>query len=133
MQRKSKLYLAVTGFFVLGITPSALMNLLQPQVMVDGFTSLGYPLYLGTILGVAKLLGIAAILHPRFNRIKEWAYAGFTFDFLGAAASHAAVGEYAAVAPPLFLLGVMSASYVLWRRGDSAETAAIGGPALGAA
>src|SRR5215469_2245401 len=45
----------------------------------------GYPAYLLTILGVWKLLGVIALLVPRFPRLKEWAYAGFFFDLTGAA------------------------------------------------
>jgi uncharacterized membrane protein YphA (DoxX/SURF4 family) len=54
---------------------------------------LGYPLYMLYILGGWKLAGGAAILFPRFPRLKEWAYAGALFDFSGAVASHLFVGD----------------------------------------
>jgi hypothetical protein len=54
---------------------------------------LGYPLYLLYILGAWKLGAGAVILLPRFQRLKEWAYAGALFDFSGAAASHLLVGD----------------------------------------
>jgi hypothetical protein len=53
---------------------------------------LGYPKYLILFLGVAKLLGIIAILVPGFPRIREWAYAGLAFDLIGATYSSIAVG-----------------------------------------
>jgi hypothetical protein len=53
----------------------------------------GYPAYLLTILGVWKLLGVLALLVPRFPRLKEWAYAGFFFDLTGAAVSGIASGS----------------------------------------
>ena len=62
----------------------------DPAALVDA--QLGYPLYLGTILGVWKLLGAIALLAPRFPRLKEWAYAGIFFEMTGAAASWAARG-----------------------------------------
>lgn len=78
---------------------------------------LGYPMYLGTILGVAKLLGAAALLLPVGRTLKEWAYAGFTIDILGAAASWAFVGgeAMAFIIAGLFLL-VLLASYWLWKQ-----------------
>lgn len=45
---------------------------------------LGYPVYFIIFIGVAKLLGVAAILIPGFPRVKEWAYAGLFFDLIGA-------------------------------------------------
>ncbi len=54
---------------------------------------LGYPHYLGFVLGVAKLLCGVALLVPRFERLKEWAYAGAIFNYVGAAASLLLVGD----------------------------------------
>jgi hypothetical protein len=54
---------------------------------------LGYPLYFTPFLGVLKLLGVIAMLIPGFPRIKEWVYAGFTFDLVGALYSFIAVGD----------------------------------------
>ncbi|WP_040786295.1 DoxX family protein [Nocardia pneumoniae] len=54
---------------------------------------LGYPMYFTTILGVAKLAAIAALVTPGHPRTKEWAYAGLVFVYGGAAASHAAIGD----------------------------------------
>jgi uncharacterized membrane protein YphA (DoxX/SURF4 family) len=45
---------------------------------------IGFPVYLFTFLAIAKILGCVAILVPGFSRLKEWAYAGFTFDLMGA-------------------------------------------------
>lgn len=57
------------------------------------FAHLGYPSYLLTILGVWKILGVVAVLIPKFPILKEWAYAGFFFTMTGAVFSHAAVGD----------------------------------------
>ena len=62
----------------------------DPVVLV--LAQLGYPVYLLTILGVWRLLGAIALLVPRFPRLKEWAYAGAFFVYVGAAASWAARG-----------------------------------------
>ncbi|WP_309487761.1 DoxX family protein [Bacillus sp. SD075] len=57
------------------------------------FNHLGYPTYLLPFIGIAKLLGVVAILIPGFPRIKEWAYAGFVFDLTGAMYSSISVGD----------------------------------------
>lgn len=85
----------------------------SPQV-VEGMTHLGYPAYFTTLLGIWKVLGAAALVVPRFPRLKEWAYAGVVFDLTGAAVSHAASGDPAGkVITPLVLLALAAASWVL--------------------
>ena len=75
---------------------------------------LGYPDYLGTILGACKLLAVLALLYPRTRFLREWAYAGVTFDALGAAFSHLAVKDgVGEIAAPLLMLGFAIGSYLL--------------------
>ena len=113
------IYWISTGLFALAMTASGLIELMRSPEMVAGFQQLGYPLYLMTILGVAKLLGAS----PRWRTLTEWAYAGFTFDLLGASASHAFSGDPAAkVIAPLVFLGLMSVSYTLFRKQHSTQT-----------
>jgi len=110
-------YLLTTGLFALALTASGVMELIQHPEMIKGFQHLGYPLYLLTILGVAKLLGAAALVYPRWRTLTEWAYAGFTFDLLGASASHAFSSDpIANIISPLVFLGLLSASYYLFHR-----------------
>src|SRR5881392_3848605 len=56
---------------------------------------LGYPMYLLTISGVAKVLAAMAIVQPFFPTLKEWAYAGVAINFIGAFASRLAMGDSA--------------------------------------
>ncbi len=69
------------------------------------FEHLGYPLYLGTLLGISKILAAVAIMVPRFSILKEWAYAGVFYIFAGAVYSHVANGEDTgkAIFPFIFL------------------------------
>ncbi|HSE40855.1 MAG TPA: DoxX family protein [Acidobacteriota bacterium] len=72
---------------------------------VYGITQLGYPIYFLTILGVWKILGVVALLVPKFPLLKEWAYAGFFFLMSGAIFSHIAVGHpMKEIIPGLLLL-----------------------------
>jgi hypothetical protein len=80
------------------------------------FIHLGYPLYVLAMVGVAKLLGALAILRGRPLALKEWAYAGFTFDLVGALISHAVMGDRQQLIFPALLLILMVVSYVAWKR-----------------
>lgn len=119
-------YWLSTGFFSLGMAFSAFMYLSQNPQLVQGFQHLGYPLYMLLILGVAKGLGAVALMFPRFPRLKEWAYAGFTFNLLGAFASHLLAGDPLgqSIAPLVFLV-VLAVSYFLYHNlQNSTEQAA---------
>ena len=59
----------------------------------EGIALLGYPAYFLTIIGAWKILGVIALLVPKFPLVKEWAYAGFVFLTTGAAYSHIATGH----------------------------------------
>jgi hypothetical protein len=82
--------------------------------VVDVVTSLGFPVYILTILGVWKLLGGAILLAPRLPRLKEWAYAGIVFELTGAGVSLAVRGSGAGdIATPLLLAALAMASWAL--------------------
>lgn len=88
MKKKKILYGIITGLFATGILLSAIPQILNvPEEKVE-MSDLGYPGYIIPFLGVAKLLGIIAILTPGFSRLKEWAFAGLFFDLIGAIYSH---------------------------------------------
>ena len=75
---------------------------------VYGITHLGYPIYFLTILGVWKILGVVALLIPKFPLLKEWAYAGFFFVMSGAIFSHIAAGDSAKEIFPALLLLILT-------------------------
>jgi hypothetical protein len=85
-----------------------------PESIVKIMIALGYPLYLMKILGFAKLLGSVAILWGKFPKLKEWAYAGFAFDYLGATASHVLAADAPAAIFPFLFFIVMMFTYHLW-------------------
>lgn len=90
---------------------------------IEGFQHLGYPLYFINVLTVFKVLGGLALIVPQVpNRIKEWAYAGFAFDFICASASYFAVdgaGFFAFF--PLIVLAVLAVSYVYFHKKNAGE------------
>lgn len=121
-KRSKTLYWAVTLLFILAMTFGGMEELVGVKQAVAGTMQLGYPRYLLPFLGVAKLLGVAAILVGRPWRLKEWAYAGFTFDLLGASYSHFSMGQPKEAAAPLMIGLVGAASYALWRRQSDAAS-----------
>lgn len=107
-------YWVATVAVGLGFLVTGLMDVTAAPQMAQHVTALGYPAYLQQFLGVAKLLGAAAILSPGVPRLKEWAYAGLTFDLLGASFSHLAHRDAAGeLLLPLALLLLTAASYFL--------------------
>jgi hypothetical protein len=117
------------AYWVFTILAAALMTLsaIPDVLVVDGavqfFEHLGYPRYLLPFLGVAKLLGVAAILQPWSRTLKEWAYAGLIFDLIGAFYSHMAVGDPPSLfAGSLIGLVLVSGSCVLLRLTESEAT-----------
>src|ERR1035438_8046264 len=87
-------YWIATGLLTVGMLQSGIFAVLRTKQWVDIITPLGYPLYFLTILGIWKILGVIAILVPRFKLVKEWAYAGFFFAMTGALMSHLACSDY---------------------------------------
>lgn len=84
MKRTNTLYWIITVLFSAFMLFSAVPDILSLPDAVVFMNHLGYPNYIIPFLGTAKLLGIIAILIPGYPRIKEWAYAGLTYDLIGA-------------------------------------------------
>ena len=106
-----------TGLFTLMMVIAGVLYLIGPPPIVAAIRNLGYPDYLRQLLGFAKLLGAAALIAPGLRMLREWAYAGFTFDLVGAIASHTLSGEpIAQAAPALFALALLVVSCSLRRR-----------------
>ena len=89
------IYWIATIWLSLGMLSTGLVQLLKTQDEADKMTQLGYPLYLLAIIGVWKILGVVAILIPKFPLLKEWAYAGFFIAMSGAVVSHLMSGNEA--------------------------------------
>lgn len=111
-----RLYWIVTGLMGAFMLMASIPDILRLPEAVSVFTHLGYPTYLLPFIGIAKVLGVIAVLVPRVWRLKEWAYAGLVFDLIGALHSHLSVGDPpSAWAFPIVGLLLVSSSYVLYR------------------
>ena len=94
MKKIRTIYWIFTGLFAALMLVSAIPDILCVPDAVTIMTQLGYPRYFIPFIGVAKTLGVAAILIPGFPRIKEWAYAGLAFDLIGAVYSQIGAGLF---------------------------------------
>ncbi len=92
-KRNKIIYWVATIWLALGMTSTGIVQLLKVKEEVDMMNHLGYPVYFLSIIGVWKILGVVAVLAPRFPLLKEWAYAGFFFVMTGAIVSHVALGD----------------------------------------
>ncbi|MEP6647198.1 MAG: DoxX family protein [Saprospiraceae bacterium] len=97
-KRNKIIYWIATLWLALGMIVTGVVQLLKQKAGgggVDTIIHLGYPIYFLTILGVWKILGVIAVLIPKFPLVKEWTYAGFFFVMTGAIISHLVVGDEA--------------------------------------
>jgi hypothetical protein len=108
-------YWAVTLLVLLPTAGSGIPELFShgPAATVQSLHTLGYPLYLMKITGLAKILGAITLLLNRPQLLVEWAYAGFSFLLLGATASHLLAGDWAHAPIPFTFLVLLMVSYGL--------------------
>lgn len=110
-KRNKIIYWVATIWLALGMISTGAVQLFkmkEGQGGADSITHLGYPVYLLTILGVWKFLGVVTVLIPKLPLIKEWAYAGFFFAMTGAIFSHLASGDAVKEIFPSLLLLVLT-------------------------
>lgn len=93
---------AFAGFAYLSGSPQA----------VQGFAHVGYPPQLRVLLGIAKPLGAIALVIPGLPKLKEWAYAGFTFAWIAAFVAHYLAKDGPRAYMPLVLLVLLAISYL---------------------
>src|SRR6266496_4301360 len=90
---------------------AAITYLLDGPQAVQGFAHIGYPQQLRIILGVSKLLGAITLVVPGVPKLKEWAYAGFTFAWISAFVAHYLDKDGPTAFMPLVLLVLLFVSY----------------------
>jgi uncharacterized membrane protein YphA (DoxX/SURF4 family) len=118
MKKTIVIYWIFTGLLAALMLASSIPNIMSSADSIEFMSKhMGYPVYLIPFIGVAKLLGVIALLVPGFPKIKEWAYAGFTFDLLGAMYSFIALGDPFISWAPLFVgLGFVAGSYIYYHK-----------------
>ncbi len=109
------IYRISTGILTLLMSFSAIMYFAQHDMVSETFSLLGFPTYIIYPLAIAKFLGLTAIWSNKSAALKEWAYAGFTFNTLLAASAHIAIGDGGSAAAIVGLV-LIALSYVFSKK-----------------
>lgn len=118
-KRNRIIYWIATLWLALGMTSTGIVQLIRMEEEVERTVEyMGFPLYFLTIIGIWKLLGVLAILIPRYPVLKEWAYAGFFFTMTGALISHGFMGDPISEFLPATLLIVLTVVSYYFRSSD---------------
>lgn len=114
MKKVKIAYWVVTSLVAVFLAFGSVYDIINNETVRAVMNQLGYPMYLAPFLGVVKLLGVAAILYQKWPKITEWAYAGLTFELIGAIYSHVASGQgLMASIPAMVALVLILGSYRL--------------------
>ena len=113
--KSTKIFFWIASAIILlweGVMPLATLLFATPYV-TGGTRPLGYPDYFAYALVISKVLGVVAIIIPSIpQKVKEWAYAGLTFNLIFAVLSHAVVdGNIGFIVLPLVVLFILAVSY----------------------
>lgn len=115
MKKNKIIFWLATGIIVLweGLMPLGTL-LFAPDYATVGTRPLGYPDYFAYALIICKVLGAFAIVYPKMPaKLREWAYAGLTFNLIFAFISHACVDKNIGyMLSPLVILGILIVSYL---------------------
>ena len=123
MEKRNKIiYWIATIWLSLGMLSTGTVQIFKLKGdgpgSLDSMTHLGYPPYFVTILGISKILGVVALLVPKFLLLKEWAYAGFFFMMSGAIFTHVAAGNSISEIFPSLLLLILTVVSWYFRPSD---------------
>lgn len=111
------LYWMFTGIAVLILGIAGVVSLFHMDGVPKVIGGLGYPAYVTTFLGITDLMGVLAVVLPVPKTLREWAYAGFTFNILAAIFSLLASGHRVVhIADPVIALIAVPGSYLCWRK-----------------
>src|ERR1700710_2369707 len=113
-KRKLIWYWIITGLLSIFMFMGGLFQAMLSKEVIQGFKPLGYPTYFIALIGIWKVLGIIAILIPKFKLLKEWAYAGIFFVMTGAVISHIASNDVSAqiIAPVVLAIFTVLSWYL---------------------
>lgn len=93
MKKNKIIYYASTGLLTLLMLFSASMYMFNTEFVKQMFIGFGYPTYIIYPLAFAKIFGLVAIWNTKYKLVREWAYAGFFFDFVLAYFAHKMIND----------------------------------------
>jgi hypothetical protein len=111
-------YWAVLGLITFGMLFSAVPSVLKLPYAVEHFCNvLRLPEYLLVFTGLIKLIGLVVLYIPGYPKLKEWVFAGFTFDLMGAwYCNFSVMNSFSASVPALVFLALIAVLYYLYTK-----------------
>ncbi|NIJ56122.1 DoxX family protein [Dyadobacter arcticus] len=117
MKKVKVYYWICTGILIPALGIGSVYGIVSHPASLKQLTDIDFPTYLAPFLGVARLLGLIAVVNPKYPRLKEWAYAGLTFDIIGAIYSQIATEQpFTDLLFPLLAIFLLSGSYLLYHK-----------------
>lgn len=120
MKRDKIIFYVFTGIFTFFIGAGASRYYWDHEWALGEFSKLGFPDWLPYTLGALKFLGLIAIWFIKSDTLKQWAYAGFTFNLLLAMGAHLAVGDGEFMGAVITLV-LLAGSYIFYGRVSKAS------------
>ena len=117
MKKFKIIYWIATGIIILVIGLGSFADIFMIDAMRESINMQhGFPLHMLPFFGITKLLAVIVIVVPAFKRMKEVAYGGLFFYFVGAVYSHLAIGDalFGKTINALIPLIVVLVSYYCW-------------------
>lgn len=106
------IYWIFAGLTFVFLAVFGVQDLLHTQMVSATILHLGYPWYFCYLLGAGKLLAAAALAYPKTRLLREWAYAGVTFELICSFASHSFVRDaWSQRIVPLVVLAIVAIAY----------------------
>jgi hypothetical protein len=108
-RRDRVIYWIFAGLTWIFLVVFGVLDLLHTPMVSDTIRHLGYPWYFCYLLGAGKLLAAAALAYPKTRLLREWAYAGVTFELISSFVSHSFVGDaWSLRVAPLIVLAIVA-------------------------
>ena len=115
-KKNNRLYWTLLILLAVFFLISGYLEITKNPATYQKTLKMGYPPHFILALGISKLMGVIALLQPRFRWLKEWAFAGFTFDLIFAFISGLAIASYSDCIKSGFVFGVLLLTYVLFQK-----------------
>lgn len=117
MKYSKIIYWSSTIIVLLFVGLGSFADLIKIEPIKESFKHIGFPEFMLPFFGLAKLFGSIGIMIKSKPLLREWAYAGIIFYFIGATYIHLALGDgFDKVGITLCILLVTATSYVFSKK-----------------
>ena len=117
MKKTVIIHRILTGLLIIFFGLGSIPDIMKVPDAIALFKHLSLPAYLLPFLGTAKLLGCITLLLPGYPRLKEWVYAGLTYDLTGATFCGLSSGDSLLTEAPMLIgFALIAGSYIYYHK-----------------